>query len=116
ALSRRRLLSLGLSLCRLVGRHTQALERALDLRDYSSRHAGVASRRLQLLVSKQRLNQPNVLSVFKEMGCKGMTQRMKRERLAQPRRFRRVLEQPVELARGHRVMIRATGKQPTLFR
>src|SRR4051812_20572486 len=49
------------------------------------------------------------------MGCEGMTQRMKRERLAQTRGFRRLLEQPPELARRHRLMINATGKEPTLF-
>ena len=42
-----------------------------------------------------------------------MTQRMKRDRLAQPRGLRRVLEQPAELARGQ--MTVTTGKQPTLL-
>ena len=82
----------------------------------SCRHAGVASRRVELFVSEQRLNQPNVLAVLEQMGCEGMTQRMKRDRLAQPRRLRRLLEQPAELARSRRVTINATGKQPTLFR
>ena len=67
-------------------------------------------------MSEQRLNQPNVLAVLEQMGCEGMTQRMKRDRLAQPRRLRRLLEQPAELARSRRVTINATGKQPTLFR
>ena len=42
------------------------------------------------------------------------TQRMKEDRLAQPCRFRRLLEQPAELAR--RQMTGATGKQPASFR
>jgi uncharacterized protein YbjT (DUF2867 family) len=37
-------------------------------------------------------------------------------RLAQPRGFRRLLEQPAELARRRRLTIDATGKQPALFR
>ena len=41
---------------------------------------------------------------------------MKRDRLAQPRRFRRLLEQPAELARRRRLTINATGEQPALFR
>jgi hypothetical protein len=53
ALSRRWLLGLGLSVCGLVARQVQAFERALNLGDYSGRHAGVASRRFKLLVSKQ---------------------------------------------------------------
>jgi hypothetical protein len=74
-----------------VARRAQARERALDLGDYSSRHAGVASRRLELVVSEQGLNQPNVFAVLEQMGCEGMTQRMERERLAQPRGLRRRL-------------------------
>ncbi len=42
-------------------------------------------------------------------GCEGMAQRMKRDRLAQPRGIRRLLEQPAELARRRRVTINATG-------
>ena len=50
-LSRRRLL--GVSPRRLAARRAQARERALDLGDKSCRHAGVASRRVELLVSEQ---------------------------------------------------------------
>src|SRR5271166_2857701 len=39
-----------------------------------------------------------------------------RGRLAQPRSFRRLLEQSAELACGHWLMIAAAGKQPALFR
>ena len=109
----------GSSVCsprRLAARRAQARERALDLGDESCRHAGVASRRVELLVPEQRLNQPNVLAVLEQMGCEGMAQRMKRDRFAQPRGFRRLLEQPAELARSRRVTINATGKQPTVFR
>ena len=88
ALLRRRLLSV--SLCGPVVPRAQARERALDLGDYSGRHAGVAGRRLELVVSKQRLNHPNVFAVLEQMGCEGMAKRMKRERFAQPRRFRRL--------------------------
>src|SRR5271157_1656219 len=113
ALSRRRLL--GVSLRLPVARRAQARERALDLGDESYRHAGVARRRVELFVSKQRLNQPNVRAVLEQMGCEGMTQRMKGDRLAQPRGFCRLLEQPAELARSRRLTIDATGKQPTVF-
>ena len=109
----------GPSVCRLGGLRRGGLRRASGLSILamsSCRHAGGASRRVELFVSEQRLNQPNVLAVLEQMGCEGMTQRMKRDRLAQPRRLRRLLEQPAELARSRRVTINATGKQPTLFR
>src|SRR5262249_51926013 len=57
-LRRRRVL--GVSPGTLAARHAQAIERALDLGDQPPRHAGVAGRRLQLLVSEQCLNHANV--------------------------------------------------------
>jgi hypothetical protein len=83
ALWRRRLLSLWL--CTTVPPRAQMRERALDLGDHSGRHAGVAGRRLKPLVSKQGLDQPNVLAIFEQMGCEGMTQRMERASCAAPR-------------------------------
>src|SRR6516164_1399078 len=50
-LRRRRLL--GISPRTLAARHAQAIERALDLGDQPGRNAGVAGRRLQLLVSER---------------------------------------------------------------
>src|SRR5262245_46051078 len=114
ALWRRRLLSV--SLCASATRRIQACERALDLGDYSSRHAGIASRRLELVMSKQRLNQAYVLASLEQMGREGMAKRMKRERLAQSGGFHGFLEKPAKLACGQWLMTVAAGKQPTLFR
>ena len=50
-------------------RRDQARELALDLGDQSRRHAGVARRRVQLLVSEQRLDQPNILAVLEQTYC-----------------------------------------------
>src|SRR5215469_15932239 len=114
ALRRRRLL--GVSPRTLAARRAQAIERALDLGDQPGRNAGVAGRRLQLLVSEQRLNQPNVRAALKQMGREAVAKRMQGERFTQPRCFRCLLEQPSELACRQRPMFTATGKQPTLFR
>src|SRR5208283_1580682 len=65
ALSCRRLLSVSLRLP--MARRAQARERALDPGDYSRRHAGVARRRVELFVSKQGLNQPNIRAVLEQM-------------------------------------------------
>ena len=73
ALSRRQLLEVPRRLP--VARRDQARDRALDLGDESRRHACVARRRVQLLVSEQRLDQPDVLAVLEQMGGEGMTQR-----------------------------------------
>src|SRR6266478_186310 len=88
---------------------------AFDLGNHSGRHAGVAGRRLQPLVSEQRLNDANVPAALEQMSREAVTKRMQREHLAQPRGFRGFLEQPAELTRGQRLMITATWKQPALF-
>src|SRR6266446_4383737 len=75
-------------------------------------HAGVAGRRLQPLVSEQRLNDANVPAALEQMSREAVTKRMQREHLAQPRGFRGFLEQPAELTRGQRLMLTATWKQP----
>src|SRR3954447_6779600 len=113
-LRRRRLLDV--SPRTLAVRHAQAIERALDLGNHPGRNAGVAGRRLQLLVSEQRLNHSNVRAALEQMGCEAVAKRMQRERFTQPRCFRRMLEQPSELTCGQRPTLTATGKQPTLFR
>src|SRR6516165_9039459 len=77
-LRRRRLL--GVSPGTLAGRHAQALERALDLGDQPGGNAGIAGRRLQLLVSEQRLNHANVRAALKQMGREAVAKRMQRER------------------------------------
>ena len=113
-LRRRRLL--GVSPGTLAARHAQAIERALDLGDQPGGNAGVARRRLQLLVSEQRLNHANVRAALKQMGREAVAKRMQREGFTQPRCFRCLLEQPPELACRQRPTVTATGKQPTLFR
>src|SRR4249920_1105162 len=70
-----------------AARRAQALQGALDLGNHSGRHAGVAGRRLQPLVSEQCLKHSNIRAALEQMSRKAMTQRMERERLAQPRGF-----------------------------
>src|SRR5262244_2141432 len=108
ALRCRRLL--GVSPRTLAARHAQVIERALDLGDQPGRNAGVAGRRLQLLMSEQRLNHANVRAALKQMGCEAVAKRMQRERFTQPRCFRCLLEQPSELACRQRPRFTATGK------
>src|SRR6266850_1971938 len=62
--------------------------------------------------SEQRLNDANVPAALEQMGREAVAKRMQRERLAQPRGFRGLLEQPAELTRGQRLMLTATWKQP----
>ena len=76
----------------LAARRSQAVERALDLGDHSGRDAGVAGRRLELVVSEQRLDQPNVGAAFEQMGREAVAKRMQAERLAQPRCLRCLLD------------------------
>src|SRR3981081_1900134 len=83
-----------------AARRAQAIERALDLGNQSSRHATIAGRRLELVVSEQRLNQPDIRAAFEQMSREAVAKRMQGDCLAQPRSSRGLLEQPAELARG----------------
>ena len=66
-------------------------------------------------MSEQRLNHANIRAALKQMGRKAVAKRMQRNRLAQPRGFRGLLEQPAELTRGQRLMIAATWKQQAVL-
>ena len=57
--------------------------------------ARVASRGLELGMSEQNLDHPNIMCCSEKMGGEAMAKRMRRERFAQPADFRQVLEQPV---------------------
>src|SRR4029077_386485 len=114
ALRRRRLL--GVSPRTLAARRAPAIEWALDLGNHPGGNAGVAGRRLQLLVSEQRLNHPNVRAALKQMGREAVAKRMQRERFTQPRGFRCALERASHLPCSQRPRFTATGKQPTVFR
>src|SRR5215813_14235900 len=114
ALRRRRLLTV--SLHTLAARRAEAFQGALDLGNHSDRHATVAGCRLRLGMSEQRLNHANVLAALEQMSRKAVAKRMHRHRLAQPRGFASLLEQPAELTRGHWPMLTAAWKQPVVFR
>src|SRR5258707_9102020 len=98
-----------------AARRAQAIEWALDLGNHSDRHATVAGRRLELLVSEQRLNDANVPAALEQMGREAVAKRMQGDCLAQPRGSRGLLEQPAELTGGQGVMLTATWKQPAVF-
>src|SRR6516225_3390086 len=66
-------------------------------------------------MSEQRLNHANVRAALEQMGRKAMAKRMQLDRLAQPRGFGGLFEQPAELTRGQWLMITAAWKQPALF-
>src|SRR5215469_11997077 len=78
--------------------------------------ATVAGCRLELGMSEQRLNHAKVRTALEQMGREAVAKRMQRNRLAQPRGFGGLLEQPAELTRGQWLMLTATWKQPALFR
>src|SRR4029077_15447268 len=88
----------------------------LDLGNHSSRHATVAGRRLEFVVSEQRLNQPDIRAALQQMGREAVAKRMQGDCLAQPCGSRGLLEQPAELTRSQRLMITATWEQPAAFR
>jgi hypothetical protein len=91
-------------------RRTQGIDWALDLGNHSSRHTTVTGRRLEFVVSEQRLNQPDIRAALEQMSREAVAKRMQGDCLAQSRGSRGLLEQPAELTRGQRLMITATWK------
>src|ERR1035438_8626440 len=75
-----------------AARRAQGIEWALDLGNHSDRHATVAGCRLEPVVSEQRCNHTNIPAALEQMSCEAVAKRMQRDRLAQPRGFRGLLE------------------------
>src|SRR5246127_3697855 len=90
----------------------KAVRGALDLGNQSDRHATVAGCRLRLGMSEQRLDHANVPAALEQVGRKAVAKRMQRDRLAQPRGFGGLLEQPAELTSGQWLTLTAAWKQP----
>jgi len=59
-------------------------ERALDLPDQVDSNAGIARGRLDVPMPEQVLDDANVDALFKQVGRKTVSQRVDRDRLAQP--------------------------------
>jgi len=76
----------------LLARLRQQIERTRDFRDHSGSDAGIARRRLQLVVSQQRLNDSDVGAALKQMGREAVAQRMQGHALPDPGGFCRLVE------------------------
>src|SRR5205085_10083087 len=90
------------ALLRVLARLRQQVERALDVGDHPGSDACVASRRLQFVVSQQRLNESDIGAALEQMGCEAVAERMQRHALPDPGGFCRLVEYAVEVPRGHR--------------
>ncbi len=66
-------------------RVAQPIERALDGGDQAGGHASVACRRLQLVVSEQRLDRSDIDPAIVEVRCNAVPQRVQVDRLARCR-------------------------------
>src|SRR5271165_2851377 len=77
---------------------SETLERARNVADRLEGDAGIARRRIELLVPEQNLNQANIGLALEQMGGEAMPQRMHRNALVDPGSLRRGMAGPVELA------------------
>lgn len=99
---------------RSLVRVAEPRKRALDGGDAACGHARVARRRVQLGMSEQSLDQPDVGAVLEQMRGKAVAQRMQADALPDPGRARRLVEQPAELTRHQMQPRPASGEQPAL--
>src|SRR5438132_11414960 len=94
----------------LAGHLQQQVEWARHLADRTDGDAGVRCRRVQLLVSEQNLDDPDIGLLFQKMGGKAVPQGMNTDALGNAGPCCRQANEPVELARTH-VLSAVAGKQ-----
>src|SRR5580704_3434303 len=120
ALLRRRLVlpvRLGpLGLPGLLARLRQPVERALDAGDQAGGDTGVACRGVQLVVTQQCLDNPDISLVIEQVGREAVAQRVQRHALPDPGRIGGRMEQAAQLTGGHRLAAPQAGKQPAFFK
>src|SRR5262245_29939854 len=113
ALLRRRLLLT--SLGALPARKLQIVKRADDGSDQTGCHMCVACRRLQLVVSEQCLDRPDIDTAIEQVCRERMPQRVHRHRLGDAGRPNRSLVLSRELAGRHRPTWHEAWEQQALL-
>src|ERR1700688_2229288 len=100
----------------LLARLRQQVERALDAGDHAGGDARVARRRIQFVVTKQRLDDSDIGTAIEQMSCKAVPKRVQCHGLLDSGRIGRFVEQAAQLAGAHRLAALGTWKQPTFLR
>ena len=88
---------------KLLARLRQQVERALDAGDHAGGDARVARRRVQFVVTKQRLDDSDIGTAIEQMSCKAVPKRVQRHGLLDSGRIGRFVEQAAQLAGAHRL-------------
>src|SRR6516225_5249207 len=96
-----------------AGHLPQEVERARHLTDRADGDAGVERRGVELLVSEQNLDDPDIGLLLQKVRGKAVPQRMNADALGNAGTCRCQANEPVELARTH-VLPAVAGKQPGL--
>jgi len=97
----------------LAGHLQQEVERARHLADRANGDTCVERRRIELLVSEQNLDDPDIGLLLEEMGGKAVPQRMDTDTLGNASACRCHANEPVKVARTD-VLPAVAGKQPGL--
>jgi hypothetical protein len=79
-------------------------------------NARVARRRVQFVVTQQRLDDSDIGTAIEQMSCKAVPKRVQRHGLLDSGRIGRFVEQAAQLAGAHRLAALGTWKQPTFLR
>src|SRR6516165_1863577 len=97
----------------LAGHLQQNIERAGHLAERVDGDAGIESRRIELLVSEQNLDDADIGLLLQEVGGKAVTQRMNADALGDAGTPGCQANDPMQLART-RMLPAVAGKQPRL--
>ena len=99
----------------LPGLAGEALQRTYHLADRLGGDARVERRGLELGMSEQNLDHPDIDVLFQKMGGEAVPQRVRRDALADFRQVGCGMTGPVELARRHGIDRVLSGEQPSLW-
>src|SRR5713101_2385648 len=94
----------------------QQVERAFDAGDHAGGDARVARRRVQFVVTQERLDDADIGVALEQVGREAVAQRMQRHAFLDPGRVGRLVEQAAQLAGGHRLAGLAARKQQAFLR
>ncbi len=96
----------------LLARLRQQVERALDAGDHAGGDTRITRRRLQFVMTQQRLDNSNTGAALEQVGGEAVAQCVQRHGLFDPGRVGRLVKQAAQLAGGHRLAAPVARKQP----
>src|ERR1019366_4277549 len=96
-------------------RNCDSWSSGLSIGDHAGSDAGVARRRVQFVVTQQRLDESDIGTALEQVGREAVAQCVQRHGLLDPGCIGRFVKQAAQLTGGHRLATPVAGKQPAFL-